>query len=88
MDQWLRQRNFGDLNILPFKVVAYDKTQSKMAFFDSSRAHDFVFISGTKMRSLAKTRESPPDGFMCLNSHSSLYYNFPRYKLHKPSKRP
>ncbi|KAK4434058.1 ATP sulfurylase 1, chloroplastic [Sesamum alatum] len=53
------------LNILPFKVAAYDKTQSKMAFFDPSRAQDFLFISGTKMRTLAKNRESPPDGFMC-----------------------
>ncbi|KAL0282688.1 UNVERIFIED_CONTAM: ATP sulfurylase 1, chloroplastic [Sesamum angustifolium] len=47
------------------KVAAYDKTQSKMAFFDPSRAQDFLFISGTKMRTLAKNRESPPDGFMC-----------------------
>ncbi|KAL8486483.1 hypothetical protein ACS0TY_023241 [Phlomoides rotata] len=53
------------LNILPFKVAAYDKTQSKMAFFDPSRAQDFQFISGTKMRTLAKNKESPPDGFMC-----------------------
>lgn len=53
------------LNILPFKVAAYDKTQNKMAFFDPSRAQDFVFISGTKMRALAKNRENPPDGFMC-----------------------
>ncbi|KAF5199190.1 Atp sulfurylase 1 protein [Thalictrum thalictroides] len=53
------------LNILPFKVAAYDKTQSKMAFFDPSRPQDFVFISGTKMRTLAKNRENPPDGFMC-----------------------
>ncbi|KAL6532372.1 Sigma1B-adaptin [Orobanche gracilis] len=53
------------LNILPFKVAAYDKTQSKMAFFDPSRAQDFQFISGTKMRTLAKNRENPPDGFMC-----------------------
>ncbi|KAL0376663.1 UNVERIFIED_CONTAM: ATP sulfurylase 1, chloroplastic [Sesamum calycinum] len=53
------------LNILPFKVAAYDKTQSKMAFFDPSRAQDFLFISGTKMRTLAKNRENPPDGFMC-----------------------
>ncbi|XP_057783346.1 ATP sulfurylase 1, chloroplastic-like isoform X1 [Salvia miltiorrhiza] len=37
------------LNILPFKVAAYDKTQNKMAFFDPSRAQDFVFISGTKV---------------------------------------
>ncbi|CAI0465714.1 unnamed protein product [Linum tenue] len=53
------------LNILPFKVAAYDKTQGKMAFFDPSRAQDFLFISGTKMRTLAKTGENPPDGFMC-----------------------
>ncbi|KAL3626341.1 Sigma1B-adaptin [Castilleja foliolosa] len=53
------------LNILPFKVAAYDKTQSKMAFFDPSRAQDFLFISGTKMRTLAKNGENPPDGFMC-----------------------
>nr|AAL61615.1 ATP-sulfurylase [Allium cepa] len=53
------------LNILPFRVAAYDKTQGKMDFFDQSRPEDFVFISGTKMRSLAKNKENPPDGFMC-----------------------
>ncbi|CAA2976330.1 ATP sulfurylase 1, chloroplastic-like, partial [Olea europaea subsp. europaea] len=52
------------LNILPFKVAAYDKTQGKMAFFDPSRPQDFLFISGTKMRTLAKKGENPPDGFM------------------------
>ncbi|XP_059632456.1 ATP sulfurylase 1, chloroplastic [Cornus florida] len=64
------------LNILPFKVAAYDKTQSKMAFFDPSRAQDFLFISGTKMRTLAKNRENPPDGFMCPNGWKVLvdYY--------------
>ncbi|KAJ8765844.1 hypothetical protein K2173_015810 [Erythroxylum novogranatense] len=53
------------LNILPFRVAAYDKTQGKMAFFDPSRPDDFLFISGTKMRTLAKSKENPPDGFMC-----------------------
>ncbi|MBA0737947.1 hypothetical protein Gogos_011364 [Gossypium gossypioides] len=53
------------LNILPFRVAAYDKTQGKMAFFDPSRAQDFLFISGTKMRTLAKNKENPPAGFMC-----------------------
>ncbi|KAL9292393.1 ATP sulfurylase 2 [Arabidopsis thaliana] len=53
------------LNILPFRVAAYDKTQGKMAFFDPSRPQDFLFISGTKMRTLAKNNENPPDGFMC-----------------------
>ncbi|KAL0392899.1 UNVERIFIED_CONTAM: ATP sulfurylase 1, chloroplastic [Sesamum radiatum] len=55
----------GDTLSLSLHVAAYDKTQSKMAFFDPSRAQDFLFISGTKMRTLAKNRESPPDGFMC-----------------------
>eukprot|EP00252_Welwitschia_mirabilis_P013425 TRINITY_DN2952_c0_g1_i1.p1 TRINITY_DN2952_c0_g1~~TRINITY_DN2952_c0_g1_i1.p1 ORF type:complete len:488 (+),score=-7.15 TRINITY_DN2952_c0_g1_i1:341-1804(+) len=53
------------LNILPFRVAAYDKSQKKMAFFDPSRPQDFLFISGTKMRNYARTGENPPDGFMC-----------------------
>ncbi|XP_038899984.1 ATP sulfurylase 2 [Benincasa hispida] len=53
------------LNILPFKVAAYDTVAKKMAFFDPSRAKDFLFISGTKMRTYARTGENPPDGFMC-----------------------
>ncbi|CAN1841377.1 ATP sulfurylase 1, chloroplastic [Linum perenne] len=65
------------LNILPFKVAAYDKTQGKMAFFDPSRAQDFVFISGTKMRALANSGENPPDGFMCPSGWKVLveYYD-------------
>ncbi|KAI5062448.1 hypothetical protein GOP47_0022987 [Adiantum capillus-veneris] len=54
------------LNILPFtSVAAYDVSQGKMAFFDPCRAQDFLFISGTKMRNLAKSGEKPPAGFMC-----------------------
>ncbi|KAK1297748.1 ATP sulfurylase 2 [Acorus calamus] len=53
------------LNILPFRVAAYDTLQKKMAFFEPSRAQDFLFISGTKMRTYARTGESPPSGFMC-----------------------
>ncbi|WOL04330.1 ATP sulfurylase 2 [Canna indica] len=53
------------LNILPFKVAAYDTVAKKMSFFDPSRTQDFLFISGTKMRTYAKTGENPPDGFMC-----------------------
>ncbi|CAH2046571.1 unnamed protein product, partial [Thlaspi arvense] len=65
------------LNILPFKVAAYDKTQGKMAFFDPSRSQDFLFISGTKMRALAKKKENPPDGFMCPSGWEVLvdYYD-------------
>lgn len=53
------------LNILPFRVAAYDTVAKKMDFFDPSRAKDFLFISGTKMRTFARTGESPPNGFMC-----------------------
>ncbi|GMI91315.1 ATP SULFURYLASE ARABIDOPSIS 1 [Hibiscus trionum] len=53
------------LNILPFRVAAYDTMAKKMAFFDPSRAKEFLFISGTKMRTYARTGENPPDGFMC-----------------------
>ncbi|KAK9271285.1 hypothetical protein L1049_026875 [Liquidambar formosana] len=53
------------LNILPFRVAAYDMVEKKMAFFDPSRAQDFLFISGTKMRTYARNGENPPDGFMC-----------------------
>ncbi|XP_062109474.1 ATP sulfurylase 2-like [Humulus lupulus] len=54
------------LNILPFRVAAYDTVHKKMAFFDPSRANknEFLFISGTKMRNYAKTGENPPEGFM------------------------
>ncbi|VFQ81923.1 unnamed protein product [Cuscuta campestris] len=53
------------LNILPFKVAAYDTVAKEMAFFDPSRAKDFLFISGTKMRAYARSGENPPQGFMC-----------------------
>lgn len=64
------------LNILPFRVAAYDTAAKQMAFFDPSRAKDFLFISGTKMRTFARTGESPPEGFMCPSGWNVLvnYY--------------
>lgn len=53
-----------NIEILPFRVAAYDTTTSQMAFFDPKRKEDFMFISGTKMRTFAKTGELPPQGFM------------------------
>ncbi len=52
------------LEIIPFRVAAYDKKASQMAFFDPKRRDDFEFISGTKMRALARSGEEPPRGFM------------------------
>lgn len=54
----------NQLEIIKFKVAAYDKKSSKMNFFDSNRKEDFEFISGTKMRGLARSGSNPPDGFM------------------------
>ncbi|KAF2361385.1 Adenylyl-sulfate kinase [Trinorchestia longiramus] len=54
----------SQLEIVPFQVAAYDKTVSKMALFDPARKDDFLFISGTKMRALARAGDNPPDGFM------------------------
>ncbi|KAH7700377.1 CRE-PPS-1 protein [Aphelenchoides avenae] len=65
-----------NLEIIPFKVAAYDKTTGQMAFFDPSRKDDFIFISGTKMRQFARTGENPPDGFMAPKAWNVLasYY--------------
>ena len=35
-----------------------------MAFYDEKRKEDFKFISGTRMRTLARSGETPPKGFM------------------------
>eukprot|EP00051_Salpingoeca_urceolata_P017888 m.247409 g.247409 ORF g.247409 m.247409 type:complete len:717 (-) comp19070_c1_seq2:1352-3502(-) len=53
------------LEILPFRVAAYNNSKQAMDFFDQTKAAEFQFISGTKMRKFARTGESPPDGFMC-----------------------
>jgi len=38
------------LEIIPFRVAAYDKKAQEMNFFDPKRKDDFDFISGTRMR--------------------------------------
>ncbi|XP_011883279.1 PREDICTED: bifunctional 3'-phosphoadenosine 5'-phosphosulfate synthase 2-like isoform X2 [Vollenhovia emeryi] len=53
-----------NLEIIPFRVAAYDTKAKKMSFFEAERQQDFVFISGTKMRNLAKNGEDPPERFM------------------------
>ncbi len=46
----------------------------QMAFFDPKRREDFDFISGTRMRGLARSGQNPPDGFMA--QKVKLYTNF------------
>ena len=52
------------LEIVPFRVAAYNKKKSAMDFYDPEKKDDFMFISGTKMRAMARAAETPPPGFM------------------------
>lgn len=54
----------NQLQILPFKVAAYHRGLKTMAFYDPSKHDEFDFISGTRMRKIARNGEQPPDGFM------------------------
>lgn len=54
----------GQLEIVPFRVAAYNKKTKSMEFFDPHNKDDFLFISGTKMRALARAGDTPPEGFM------------------------
>ena len=64
------------LEIVPFRVAAYNKTKSAMDFYDPEKHDDFIFISGTKMRAMAGAGENPPDGFMAPSAWKVLcqYY--------------
>ncbi|XP_076141465.1 bifunctional 3'-phosphoadenosine 5'-phosphosulfate synthase 2-like [Alosa pseudoharengus] len=52
------------VEIIPFRVAAYNKTKKAMDFYDKERHAEFDFISGTRMRKLARSGENPPVGFM------------------------
>ncbi|NXD15291.1 PAPS2 synthase, partial [Nothocercus nigrocapillus] len=52
------------VEIIPFRIAAYNKVKKAMDFYDPKRHDEFDFISGTRMRKLAREGEDPPDGFM------------------------
>uniref|UniRef100_G3SNF9 3'-phosphoadenosine 5'-phosphosulfate synthase 2 n=1 Tax=Loxodonta africana TaxID=9785 RepID=G3SNF9_LOXAF len=52
------------VEIIPFRVAAYNKAKKAMDFYDPARHNEFDFISGTRMRKLAREGENPPNGFM------------------------
>lgn len=64
------------LEILPFRVAAYNKVEKKMDFYDPERKEEYDFISGTKMRALARSGQNPPEGFMAQKAWKILadYY--------------
>ncbi|KAI2668201.1 Bifunctional 3'-phosphoadenosine 5'-phosphosulfate synthase 1 [Labeo rohita] len=52
------------LEIVPFKVAAYNKVKKAMDFYDPKKHQDYDFISGTRMRRMAREGQNPPEGFM------------------------
>merc|ERR1719230_788078 len=54
----------SNMQLLPFTFASYDQKAQQMAFFDPKRKEDFVSISGSKMRKLAREGKTPPPGFM------------------------
>ncbi|XP_064175905.1 bifunctional 3'-phosphoadenosine 5'-phosphosulfate synthase 2b [Anguilla rostrata] len=65
------------VEIIPFRVAAYNKVKKGMDFYDKERHSEFEFISGTRMRKLARSGENPPDGFMAPKAWKVLteYYS-------------
>ncbi|MED6252310.1 Bifunctional 3'-phosphoadenosine 5'-phosphosulfate synthase 1 [Ataeniobius toweri] len=64
------------LEIVPFKVAAYNKVKGAMDFYEPKNHQDYDFISGTRMRRMAREGENPPDGFMASKAWAVLkeYY--------------
>nr|XP_023686668.1 bifunctional 3'-phosphoadenosine 5'-phosphosulfate synthase 2 [Paramormyrops kingsleyae] len=52
------------VEIIPFRVAAYNQVKRAMDYYDPDRHSEFDFISGTRMRKMARSGENPPDGFM------------------------
>lgn len=67
--------------IIPFRVAAYNKQSGAMEFYEPERKDQFEFISGTKMRTIAREGGQLPDGFMAPKAWAVLsqYYQ----SLHK-----
>ena len=67
------------VEVLPFKVAAYNRVNQKMEFFGGPGCvkENFDFISGSKMRQMARDGETPPPGFMSPAGWEVLkaYYN-------------
>ncbi|XP_074848085.1 bifunctional 3'-phosphoadenosine 5'-phosphosulfate synthase 1 isoform X2 [Carettochelys insculpta] len=64
------------LEIVPFRVAAYNKKKKCMDYYEFEHHEDFEFISGTRMRKLAREGQNPPEGFMAPKAWTVLteYY--------------
>ena len=59
------QSMINNVEICPFKIAALHKESNSMRFVGpNDKMSDFEFISGTRMRIMAKNNENPPPGYM------------------------
>lgn len=65
-------RGLSQFEVIPFKVAAYNLVKGCMEFYDPNEKDKFLFISGTRMRALARNGQTPPDGFMAPKAWSVL----------------
>ena len=72
----------SQLEVVPFKVAAYNTKLGAMDFYDPDCHDDYQFISGTKMRRLARDGEQPPDGFMAPSAWKVSQYAFRIVKVY------
>lgn len=56
----------NSVDVVPFKIAELNKATAAMEFFNpkAANAKDFEFISGSRMRQMAKDGVNPPPGFM------------------------
>ena len=62
-----QQELHNGVKVVPFKIAAYNRVNKRMEFFggpDSAPKDEFDFISGSKMRKMAKAGDDQPEGFM------------------------
>ena len=58
------QQMLNGVEVLPFKVAALHKEEQQMKFVAPGTEGQYDFISGSRMRSMAKNNEDLPKGFM------------------------
>lgn len=60
-----QKSHLNGVEVLPFRVAAYHKANQRMEFVPAGGNNaDFDFISGSRMRAMAKNGEALPPGFM------------------------
>jgi 3'-phosphoadenosine 5'-phosphosulfate synthase len=55
---------FLNIDTIPFTAISYNQVEKKMMPYDYKKADEFLHISGSKMREIAREGGELPEGFM------------------------